>query len=127
MTRGLRAIWLMRHLLNPLSYGFFSIQLFTHKVLRRLLAIPLILLLITAPFLWHLGWIYQAATILQLAFHALALAAFLLEKTRIGQSKLFSLPYHFDLVYVASLVALSNLLRGNQYNTWGPERVPGST
>jgi cellulose synthase/poly-beta-1,6-N-acetylglucosamine synthase-like glycosyltransferase len=125
MTRGLRGIWLMRHLLNPLSYGFFSIQLFTHKVLRRLLAIPLLLMLLSAPFLWHLGWLYQAATVLQAAFHILALTGFLLQHTKIGQGKLFSMPYHFDLIYYASLIAISNVLRGNQFATWGPERVPG--
>jgi len=127
MTRGLRGIWLMRHLLNPGSYGFFSVQLFTHKVLRRLLAIPLILLLCSAPFLWNAGWLYQAATVLQFTFHALAMIGLLLQNTKIGQTKLFSMPYHFDLVYYASLVALSNIVRGNQYATWGPERVPGST
>jgi cellulose synthase/poly-beta-1,6-N-acetylglucosamine synthase-like glycosyltransferase len=125
MTRGLRGIWLMRRLLNPFSYGFFSVQLFTHKVLRRLLAIPLILMLITAPLLWNVSWIYQAATLVQFAFHALALTGFLLQNTGVGQNKLLNIPYHFDLVYYASLVALNNLIRGNQYATWGPERVPG--
>jgi cellulose synthase/poly-beta-1,6-N-acetylglucosamine synthase-like glycosyltransferase len=127
MTRGLRGIWLMRHLLNPGSYGFFSLQLFTHKVLRRLMAIPFILLFLSAPLLWNEGWLYQSATILQLIFHGLALAGFSLQNTELGQAKLFSMPYHFDLVYFASLVALSNIMRGNQYATWGPERVPGSS
>ncbi|MFT3894514.1 MAG: glycosyltransferase [Anaerolineales bacterium] len=127
MTRGLRGIWLMRHLLNPVAYGFFAIQLFTHKILRRLLAIPLILLLFTAPLLWNSGWLYQTAAILQFIFHGLALTGLLLQSTKIGQMKLLSLPYHFDLVYYASLVALSNIIRGYQYATWGPERIAGST
>ena len=123
ITRGLHGVWLMRHLLNPILYGFFAIQLFTHKVLRRLVAIPLILLAVSAPLLWHAGWLYQVAAIIQLAFHAIALAGFALQNTRIGQTKFFGIPFHFDLVYYASLVAIFNNLRGNQYATWRPERI----
>lgn len=127
ITRGLYGVWLMRHLLNPFSYGFFAIQLFTHKVLRRLLAIPLILLLISAPLLWNTGWVYQGVTILQFAFHASALSGFMMQNTRLGQMRLLSMPYHFDLIYYASLIAIFNHLRGNQYVTWGPERITESS
>jgi cellulose synthase/poly-beta-1,6-N-acetylglucosamine synthase-like glycosyltransferase len=123
ITRGLHGIWLMRHLLNPFSYGFFAIQLFTHKLLRRLAVIPLILLAVSAPLLWNMGWTYQAATIMQFAFHATALAGFALQNTRLGQTKFFGIPFHFDLVYYASLIAIFNNLRGNQYATWSPERI----
>ncbi|MBC7878297.1 MAG: glycosyltransferase family 2 protein [Anaerolineales bacterium] len=123
ITRGLHGVWLMRHLLNPFSYGFFAIQLFTHKLLRRLMAIPLILLAISAPMLWNAGWLYQVATIFQVVFHGIALSGFVLQNTNIGQTKFFNMPYHFDLIYYASLIALFNTLRGNQYTTWGPERI----
>lgn len=126
ITRGLHGIWLMRHLLNPFSYGFFAIQLFTHKVLRRLVVIPLLLLAATAPLLWHTGWLYQVATILQFAFHSVAVAGFTLQNTRLGQSRIFGIPFHFDLVYYASLIAIFNNLRGNHYSTWRPERITGS-
>jgi cellulose synthase/poly-beta-1,6-N-acetylglucosamine synthase-like glycosyltransferase len=126
ITRGLHGIWLMRHLLNPFSYGFFAIQLFTHKLLRRLVVIPLILLAVSAPLLWYTGWLYQVATITQFAFHAIALAGFTLQNTRLGQTKFFGIPFHFDLVYYASLIAIFNNLRGNQYATWRPERIQES-
>lgn len=126
ITRGLHGIWFMRHLLNPFSYGFFAIQLFTHKLLRRLVVIPLILLAASAPLLWQAGWLYQAATVTQFAFHAIALAGFALQNTRLGQTKFFGIPFHFDLVYYASLIAIFNNLLGNHYSTWRPERISGS-
>jgi cellulose synthase/poly-beta-1,6-N-acetylglucosamine synthase-like glycosyltransferase len=126
ITRGLHGVWLMRHLLNPVEYGFFAVQLFTHKLLRRLISFPLILLMISAPLLWNSGWLYMAATIAQLAFHSIALAGLLLRNTQIGQSKLFGIPFHFDMIYYASLIALLNNLRGKQYATWGSDRISNS-
>ena len=42
MTRGLRGVAVARGLLDPRRYGFYALQLVTHKVLRRLMAIPLL-------------------------------------------------------------------------------------
>lgn len=123
MTRGLYGVWLMRHLLNPLNYGFFAIQLLTHKLLRRLAVIPLLLLAISAPILWPAGAVYQLATLGQIGFHGAALAGFLLQNQRIGKLKLLSLPFHFDLIYAAAGVALVNTIGGKRYATWGPERA----
>ena len=48
MAGGLRSVWAMRQLLNPVRYGFYALQLWTHKVLRRGMVIPLILLGLSA-------------------------------------------------------------------------------
>jgi cellulose synthase/poly-beta-1,6-N-acetylglucosamine synthase-like glycosyltransferase len=127
ITRGFRGVWLLRHLLNPFLYGSFAFQLFTHKLLRRLITIPLILLAISAPFLWKLGLFYRIATIVQLAFHLTAFLGLVLRNTQLGQSKVISLPFHFDMIYYASLIGLINALRGKQYAKWGPERSAGSS
>ena len=47
-TRGLRAVWMRRKLFNPLRYGFYSVSLLTHKVLRRVLPLGLIALLVAS-------------------------------------------------------------------------------
>ena len=39
VSRSLRGIFLMRSLLNPFKYGFFSIDLFINKILRRFLPV----------------------------------------------------------------------------------------
>lgn len=122
MTRGLTGVWMVRHLLNPFEYGFFAIQLFTHKLLRRLMVIPLLVLSILAPVLWFAGGIYRLAALGLTALHAAAVTGFLLRNTRLSRVKLINLPFHFDLIYVAAAVALVNTVKGKNYSTWGPER-----
>src|SRR5690606_8801832 len=43
--RGWRALWAMRRLMNPFRHGFYALQLICHKLLRRLVAFLLPLLL----------------------------------------------------------------------------------
>ena len=123
MTRGLNGVRLSSHLLNPFEYGFFAIQLLSHKVLRRLMAIPLFVLAATAPLLWARGRFYRIATLLQFGFHGAALVGFLARGTRIGKLKIFSLPFFFDMVNIASLVAAANVLRGKRQDVWVTQRA----
>jgi cellulose synthase/poly-beta-1,6-N-acetylglucosamine synthase-like glycosyltransferase len=122
MTAGLRGVWMVRRVLNPFEYGFFAIQLWSHKVLRRLMVLPLIVLCASALVLWPFGWLYQLAAIGQLGLHGAGLLGFLLRKTRLGQSKVLSLPFFFDMVNAAAIVALVNLIRGERHDIWVPQR-----
>lgn len=122
MTRGLRAIVVMRELLNPWRYGFYALQLFSHKVLRRLMFVPLAALLLASPFLWGRGWFYQLALLGQLAFYGLAVLGLLLAGTRIGRLKIVTLPFYFCMVYLAAALATWNLMRGRRITSWQPRR-----
>lgn len=123
ITRGLRGVLVVRReLLNPLRYGFYSFQLFAHKVLRRLVVFPLLLLLLISPLLWNVGLIYQLATLAQLAFYGCALAGLLLSNTAIGRLKIFTIPFFFCMVNVASLIAAINMIRGHRIDFWEPQR-----
>ncbi len=123
LTRGFKSVWESRQLLNPRRYGFYALQLFTHKLLRRLMIGPIVVAALTAPLLWGRGWLYRGATVGQLAFHSLALAGFLLRGTPAGRTKLLSLPLFFDMVYIAAVVALVNLLRGKSQDMWVTQRA----
>lgn len=122
MTAGLRGVWSVRRLLNPFAYGYFAVQLFSHKVLRRLMVVPLLVIGLTAPTLWRHGWLYRLVTIGQGMLHSAALLGFLLRDTSRGRHKLLSLPLFFDMVHVAALAALWNLARGTRHDIWVPER-----
>lgn len=123
ITRGLRGVLVVRReLLNPMRYGFYAFQLFAHKVLRRLVVFPLLLLLILSPLLWSAGLIYQLATLAQLAFYGCALLGLLLKDKRLGRLKLFTIPFFFCMVNVASLIAAINLIRGHRIDFWEPQR-----
>lgn len=122
MTRGLRSVVMRAQLLNPFRYGFYSLQLFSHKVLRRLVVFPLLLILLISPLLWNEGIIYQSALIAQLIIYSLGISGALLRKTSFGNTKIFTLPYFFIMVNTAAFVAAINLLRGHQIDRWEPNR-----
>jgi cellulose synthase/poly-beta-1,6-N-acetylglucosamine synthase-like glycosyltransferase len=124
ITRGLRGVIVRRKLLNPLRHGFYALQLFSHKVLRRLVVFPLLLLLVTNLFLWNKGLFYQFTLLAQVVLYGCGLLGFWFNGTRIGRSKLLALPLFFCMVNAASFLATINILRGHRIDRWEPKR-PG--
>jgi cellulose synthase/poly-beta-1,6-N-acetylglucosamine synthase-like glycosyltransferase len=123
ITRGLRGVLVVRReLLNPLRYGFYAFQLLAHKVLRRLVVFPLLVLLLVSPLLWNEGLLYQVATVAQLVFYGCALLGLLLSNTPLGRLKPFTIPYFFCMVNAACLIATFNLIRGHRIDFWEPHR-----
>jgi cellulose synthase/poly-beta-1,6-N-acetylglucosamine synthase-like glycosyltransferase len=131
ITRGLRAVWLMRELLNPLRYGFYSVQLFSHKVLRRLAIVPMAAILLATPWLWNEGVLYRGAALVQLVFYLAALLGALLpplESSAPGWTrrvvKLLALPTFFCMANAAAGLAALNVVRGHRIDSWEPQRGP---
>lgn len=122
IIRSWRAFIFMRKLLNPFRYRFYPIQLFSHKIMRYLVVFPLLMLFLVSPLLWNDGLIYQLATIAQVSFYSFALLGLLFNQTRLGQMKLFTIPFYFCMVNAASLVALIEVLQGHQVKYWEPQR-----
>lgn len=122
MTRGLRAVLYRRSLLNPFRYGMYSLDLLTHKLLRRLMVFPLLLLLPTSVLLGGEAVIYQLAATAQIAFYFCALVGFWMSRRNVRGVKIFSLPFFFCLVYAAAFLATWNLLRGHTVKLWEPAR-----
>ena len=122
IIRSWKAFIFMRELLNPFRYGFYAIQLLSHKILRYLVVFPLLILFLISPFLWKIGFIYQMATIAQVVFYSCALFGLLLNGIRFGHKKIFTIPFYFCMVNAASLVAIINVLRGHQIKHWEPQR-----
>ncbi|MCK6621268.1 MAG: glycosyltransferase family 2 protein [Calditrichaceae bacterium] len=122
MNRGLRGVLMRKQLLNPFRYGFYSLTLFSHKVLRRLVPFFLILLFISSAFLSGQNLFYLTAFAAQAGFYALAGLSYLLRKTALGRWKIFYIPFFYCLANAAAMVAILNLLRGKQVVLWNPER-----
>ena len=124
MTRGLRGVWLRRRLLDPFRHGFYALQLLSHKLLRRLVFLPLAALLVTSPLLWNAGLLYQLATLGQGAFYGLALASALSPRRPGGRlGKILALPSYFCMVNAAAALATWNVLRGRRIDRWEPRRA----
>ena len=122
ITQGLRAVQLRRQLLNPRRYGFYAVQLLWHKILRRLMVIPLLVLLATSPWRWTSGLFYQAAAMTQAVFYVLSLTGFALSRTRLGRIRTLAVPFYFCLVNFAALVSLCNMFAGRRVRNWEPKR-----
>jgi cellulose synthase/poly-beta-1,6-N-acetylglucosamine synthase-like glycosyltransferase len=123
MTRGLNAVLLRRELLNPRRHGFYAIQLLSHKLLRRLMAPPLIVLGATGASLARRGTVYRAVAAAEGAVLCLGAAGLMLERRRLV-GRLLALPAYFCMVNLASLKAAANVLRGCRVERWEPRREP---
>lgn len=124
ITRGLRAVRLRAPLLDPRRHGFYALQLLVHKVLRRLLFIPLVVLFVgslvgagTSPPL-------RLLAVAQVAFYGLAVIGLAIPSRGMGRaSRLVRLPAYFCLVYAAAAVATWRVLRGRGVDRWGHRRL----
>jgi glycosyltransferase involved in cell wall biosynthesis len=117
----MRSLWTVRQLLNPWRYGFSSLQLFSHKVLRWMTPWPLMSLLFSSLILAHSSRFYAAAFAVQAGFYAVALAfAFVPQPTlrRLAVPGALTLPFYFCLTYTASTWAQLLLLCGRRWDRW---------
>lgn len=122
INRGLRGVILRRSLLNPFKYGFYSVILFSHKVLRRLVPVFLILLFVSSLSLSSVNLFFLGATVAQILFYGLAFAGYFLRKNKFGELKLFYIPFFYCLANAAALIAITKLMRGTRIELWQPKR-----
>jgi cellulose synthase/poly-beta-1,6-N-acetylglucosamine synthase-like glycosyltransferase len=122
MTRGMRAVAQRRALLNPFRHGFYSIVLFTHKVVRRLLFVPLVVLFAATAALSGEHAVYAVAFAVQLLFVTLAALGLGLRRSRFGELKLLYVPFFFGLANLAAVLAFVRFVRGERIVSWQPQR-----
>ncbi|HSL69442.1 MAG TPA: glycosyltransferase family 2 protein [Longimicrobiales bacterium] len=122
MTRGLRAVYLRRALLNPWRYGRYALFLFSHKVVRRLVPLSLVALLVSSLALSGRSGFFAAAGLAQASLYTLAAAGFLLRGTALGRARVFYVPFFYCMANAAALVAWFRFLRGDRISLWQPQR-----
>ena len=120
MTRGLRGVALRRGLLDPRQHGFYAVQLLTHKILRRLVAFPLVGLVLVTPTLWRRGAVYRLAALGQGAGYGLAALGLALADRPIGRHKALAFPAFIVLANVAAMRAVVNIVLGRRIDRWDP-------
>lgn len=123
ITQTLTDLWRHRAMMNPLSSGFYAIQLLSHKVLRYLVPFFLVALFIASMVLAARNTFYAALFGAQLACYLAAACGWALERKG-RRSSLLALPYYFVLANIASLVAFYKFLSGERYARWEPIREP---
>lgn len=117
VNRGWRATMRLKHLLNPAKYGLVAFQLFSHKVLRWLVPVPLLVLLVSSVALAPTGLIYQLALAGQLFCYGAAAAGALWSLSG-TPPRLLAIPYYFCLMNAASLQGILEFYAGRSYTTW---------
>jgi cellulose synthase/poly-beta-1,6-N-acetylglucosamine synthase-like glycosyltransferase len=121
--RSLNALFRERRFLNPVKFGVFAWQLWSHKALRY--ASPLlwmgayvsnVLLLREAPYPLYLVLLLGQSAVL-----AAAGIGFVLQGRR-QELGIFGKPYYFFLTNLAALIAILRYARGERMVTWKPIR-----
>jgi cellulose synthase/poly-beta-1,6-N-acetylglucosamine synthase-like glycosyltransferase len=124
MTRGLNAVVARNELLDPRRYGFYALQLLSHKVLRRLMALPLAALALTAAVEARRSRAFRALAAAQGVLYGLGIAGLLGRRGGGWRSRVVALPAYFCLVNGASVAALWNVVRRREIDRWEPRRSP---
>ena len=123
MTRGLNGVVVRRELLDPRRHGFYALQLVSHKVLRRLMALPLAVLAATsAAEARRLADVPRARGSRRARCTRPALHRARAARRPPERSRLLALPAYFCLVNLASLRAVWNLARHRDIDRWEPRR-----
>ena len=120
-----RSFWLGRDLLNPTEHGFYAVQLLSHKLLRRLVFVPVLGLALTAPALSRSGRVYRVIALGEGLLHGAALAAYVLRGSRFGRRGPLKAALGFEQSCVASAVALAGQVLGRRSrdDMWEPQRA----
>ncbi|HWS87142.1 MAG TPA: glycosyltransferase family 2 protein [Pyrinomonadaceae bacterium] len=121
IAQTLTDLWRHRAMLNPLRAGFYAIQLVSHKVMRYLVPLFLLLILAASAALAPGSRFYAAILAGQLLFYAAALAGWLLTKAGV-RARPLALPAYFVLANLACVLAFYKFLRGERYARWETAR-----
>lgn len=120
MCRGLRGVWSVRGLMRP---RFVDLQIVTHKVLRRLLAAPGLVMVAAGLSLARRGRLYAWVGGAGAAAVAGCAAASAVRGTPLGRLRPVAVASHVALTASASLVAAAQVLRGTVYVSWDRDAV----
>jgi len=122
VTRGMRGLLSVPDLLKPWKYPWIAFQLFSHKMLRWMVPVLLLLLLVSSAVLMKQPF-FRLFLALQLSFYGLALLQLLVPMHRWW--KPLGVPLYFCTLNAAAALGIIELLRGKKYVVWQPVRNRG--
>jgi cellulose synthase/poly-beta-1,6-N-acetylglucosamine synthase-like glycosyltransferase len=121
MEQTMSALSRYRRVLNPLRHGLFAWQMISHKVLRYMVPICLLIAFLTNYFLMKTAAFFALAFYGQAMIYATALGGYLAERLQFKIGPL-AIPYYFVLANIALLVAFLKFARGEAHVVWEPIR-----
>ena len=120
VSRSLYGLWTEAGVLNPFAHFFFAFQMFSHKLLRWLVPVWLVVVLAVNIALATDGY-YGLLLALQVAFYGLAALGLLLPE-RLGRCWLFYVPAYFTATNWGTLLGLLSFVTGRRHRVWQPAR-----
>jgi len=120
IVHGLEVLFRFKKILNPFRYGFFSLQMISHKLSRWLVPLYLFLVFWTNLLLLNQGKFYVFTFILQLLFYSLFLVAIL--NNNIRRFIIFKVPFFFVLANHSIVMAWFYYLLRKEFVLWEPTK-----
>ena len=120
VLRGMAALSHNISLLNPIKYGFFAFQIFSHKLMRWLVPLFMLITLLSNIFLLGQHEMYDLLFLGQIGFYLLACIGYLSKKLR--NNIVIKLIYFFVQVNLATAQAILMFLGGKRITKWEPSK-----
>ena len=111
-------MWSERGVLNPFAHGFFAFQMFSHKLLRWLVPLALLVALASNALLLQYE-LFRVLFALQLGIYGLALLGNIFASS-LGRVALFYVPAHFCAINAGALLGFLSFISGRRYRVWKP-------
>jgi cellulose synthase/poly-beta-1,6-N-acetylglucosamine synthase-like glycosyltransferase len=118
--RGITTLLYFKKMLNPFKYGFFAVELISHKLMRWFSGLFLIglflsnLLLLNKP-------LYGVFFLLQFVFYITAIIGWI-KPEMLNRIRALKIPFYFCLVNAAALSAWVRYFRGIRQEIWEPSK-----
>ncbi len=124
ITRGLRGVGYRRALMNPARTGLYALELAVHKLLRRLVWLPLSLLVSITPFAWFAG--AELRSVALAASFFVGLGALGLAWPGLCRFRVIAIVAYIVMVNAACARATLGVLRGDRIARWDSQRPSGA-
>lgn len=122
VNRSFRGLMKVKEVMNPFKYGFFSLEVISHKLLRWLIPVFLTIFAFGSLFLSYENCqFFKFITLLGVIFLWLAQVGYIKSMNK-SISPLFFIPYYFLMVNYYSLIGVITALAGNIQVTWSTPR-----
>jgi len=118
IARSLRGLWSERGVLNPLVYGWFAVQMISHKLMRWMVPLAMIAAFFSNALMWDVAP-YGIFFSVQIVLYGLAFLGNLLP-SQLGRLVVFYIPAHFVAINAGALLGLLRFLSGRSYRIWQP-------
>ncbi|MCW9006245.1 MAG: glycosyltransferase family 2 protein [Gammaproteobacteria bacterium] len=120
VIRGMSAIFERPDVLNPFKFGFFSFEVWSHKIMRWMVPWFMLLLLITSFFLLGHHPLYLLVFILQLFFYSIVIVGIVVPSLR--ENTIIKIPFYFIQVNLAIAHAIIAYALGKRITIWSPSK-----